>query len=257
MAETKLNIKQRNSLIVLTVNDEKELWELAKEAEYSFREEDFCDEITAVVFIDNNKLKNLPLAGKKQGKLRRETQLRLLSRSMMSCEQTEGQSVLEHGIAVRNKFRELWGHLRYDTQLDDTWRIPEWLEDNKDWFLQVEPDLFEIEKYLIVYDCGKPYVEQSEGQRFPDYAKMSRRVWSAFEDNEKILDLIERDSMLHTGRSEEAKQILEDGYAPHLLLAALSELHTNAEIFGGIESKSFVVKYKNLGRRAKTILNNK
>jgi len=44
--------------------------------------------------------------------------------------------VLEHGSAVREKFRELWKYISEDAELDDTWRLPEWLTDNKELFLQ-------------------------------------------------------------------------------------------------------------------------
>jgi len=42
--------------------------------------------------------------------------------------------------------------------------------------------------------------------------------------------------------------------AATLLLTALAEIHSNAEMFGGIESTSFKIKWKQLNRRGKKIL---
>lgn len=245
-------IQPKNSLIVLTVNSEKELWEISKEADHVFREADFCDELTAAVFIDGDTLSHLPLSGKEEGCKKREAKLRQLSRQMAECYQTENQNVLEHGSSVREKFVELWDYIENDTPLEG-WRVPEWVDSHKEWFLSIKDDIFAIEKYLTVHDCGKPFVEQEEGKRFPNYAAKSREVWSQFTDDELVLDLIERDSVLHIGKAPDALQLLEEGHAPHLLLAALSELHANADMFGGITSQSFVIKYKNLCRRGKTI----
>lgn len=43
--------------------------------------------------------------------------------------------------------------------------------------------------------------------------------------------------------------------APPLLLTALSELHANAEMFGGIESTSFHIKWKTLSKTGRHICN--
>jgi hypothetical protein len=39
-----------------------------------------------------------------------------------------------------------------------------------------------------------------------------------------------------------------------LLVAALAEIHSNAQLFGGIESVSFKSKWKNWDRRGKQIM---
>jgi len=44
----------------------------------------------------------------------------------------------------------------------------------------LESDIFSIEKYLTIHDCGKPFVKQEEGKGFPSYASKSREIWSEF-----------------------------------------------------------------------------
>lgn len=159
-----------NSIIVVSVNSEKELWWLNRRANakgietFTFREPDFCNELTAIAFTPGDAtrrfLSSLPCAGKNPEKARhpgRERDLRGLSEAMMGCEQTPGQNMLEHGMAVASKFWELWGFIETGVQ-PEGWRIPQWLVDNRERFLELEPQLFEIEKYLIVHDCGKSQI---------------------------------------------------------------------------------------------------
>jgi hypothetical protein len=62
--------------------------------------------------------------------------------------------------------------------------------------------------------------------------------------------------LFHTGCSEEvAKHLtkLDTKSIITLLIASLAEIHSNAEMFGGIESTSFKIKWKNIDRRGKQV----
>jgi len=53
---------------------------------------------------------------------------------MSECEQTKGQSVLDHGISVKNYLFDLINHLRTGTTLQYEWKLPDCvyiLEDDK------------------------------------------------------------------------------------------------------------------------------
>ena len=49
---------------------------------------------------------------------------------MSECEQTKGQSVLDHGISVKNYLFDLINHLRSGKPLQYEWKLPDWVLDN-------------------------------------------------------------------------------------------------------------------------------
>ena len=59
---------------------------------------------------------------------------------MSECEQTKGQSVLEHGTSVKNYLFDLINHLRSSTPLQYEWRLPDWVLENKDLMISSLPD---------------------------------------------------------------------------------------------------------------------
>jgi hypothetical protein len=61
---------------------------------------------------------------------------------------------------------------------------------------------------------------------------------------------------IHLLKSEGVEEFCKNPYALTLLLTGISETHSNANIFGGIESTSFKIKNKNISKRGKQIINN-
>ena len=173
--------------------------------------------------------------------------------AMLKCEQTKGQSVYQHGISVNQYFHDLIDSLKGLYSLPDSkWKIPEWLEDYKDCILNNLHSMEQIEQYLLFHDCGKPYCRTEEG-KFPNHAEISAYVWSCVNNDHTIRKLVADDMVLHTANSEEINQKLMEWStkdACTLLLAALSEIHSNARMFGGIDSVSFKMKWKHLDRRS-------
>lgn len=257
-----------NSIIVLNVDTEKELWWLNRHANakgiqtYEFREPDFCNELTAVAFAPGDAtrrlLSSLPCAGKNpapEGAQARERSLRSLSEEMQACEQFPGMGMLDHGIAVVGKFWELWNYLETGIE-PQGWRIPCWMTENKDKFLALEPHLFEIEKYMTIHDCGKPeaFANRTETQKFPNHAEVSRQVWSRHSDDLLVLDLIADDMLAHTMKAANVEAFASNPNYLILLLSALAEIHANCEMFGGMESTSFKIKWKQLDKRGRQVL---
>ena len=177
---------------------------------------------------------------------------------MKACPQTESQSVLEHGLSVKNYAMDLLDHLEKGTPLKHEWRIPEWLYENKDFILSNLVDRDTLKLYTIMHDCGKPLCIQidEEGKRhFPNHAEISYQVFSKFYDDEVAAQLILHDMDIHTLKSEGVEEFSKNPYAITLLFSGLAEIHSNARMFGGIESTSFKIKWKCLNQRGKQIIN--
>ena len=177
---------------------------------------------------------------------------------MSSCEQTKGQSFLDHGISVKNYLFDLINHMRSGTPLKYEWKLPSWVLENKDLFLNSLPDDETLELYTVYHDCGKPFcvtVDEEGRRHFPDHAKVSYQIFNQYFDDRIAADLILHDMDIHMLKSEGVEEFAKNPYALTLLLTGLSEVHSNANMFGGIESTSFKIKYKSICQRGKQILN--
>lgn len=169
---------------------------------------------------------------------------------MSSCSQSKGQTILQHGEAVSARYRDLVGERAME------WRLPDWFD--PDFLLPLCPPAETMEQYHVYHDCGKPYcvtVDDEGRQHFPDHARVSAAVWRASGGDEGIAELISRDMDMHTLKPSEAAGYDRMDLAPALLLTALAELHANAEMFGGVESTSFKIKFKALNKVGRNIIN--
>lgn len=168
---------------------------------------------------------------------------------MSTCCQSKGQTILQHGEAVAARYKDLIGERKME------WRLPDWFD--LDYLLPLCPDAETMEQYHIYHDCGKPFcvtMDEDGRQHFPDHARISASVWRVHGGDEKIAELIERDMDMHTIKPADAAGYDRMDLAPALLLTALSELHANAEMFGGVESTSFKIKFKALSKVGRNII---
>jgi hypothetical protein len=178
---------------------------------------------------------------------------------MSECEQTKGQTVLQHGESVKNYLFDLINHMRSNTLLKYEWILPDWFLDNKDLILSSLPDDETLELYTVFHDCGKPFCVETDldGKRhFPNHAEVSYDYFTRVFNNPIAGELIRRDMDIHLLKSEGVEEFCKNPYALTLLLTGISETHSNANIFGGIESTSFKIKNKNISKRRKQIINN-
>jgi peptidyl-tRNA hydrolase len=178
-----------------------------------------------------------------------------LLETMRSCEQTSGLTVLAHGEMVRDHYRDLMDHLRFGSPLRGEWRLPDWIHDP----LLVEglPSSETMAEYHVFHDCGKPVcrtVDAEGRQHFPDHAAVSARVWADAGGDPDVGDLIAMDMDVHLLKAEDVEAFSQRPEACALLLTALSEVHANASMFGGIQSTSFKIKAKHVEKRGRAIL---
>lgn len=179
-------------------------------------------------------------------------------RQMHMCEQTKGLSVYQHGKMV-SVFLFKFIEILNGEKPDPDFKIPAWFDAYKD---QIKDNLYSeeiLELYTVFHDIGKPFCLEidSDGKRhFPNHAEVSKQVWQSISDNQIVADLIGDDMIIHTASAIEIDEYLKKWdikYAITLLLTSLAEIHANASMFGGIESISFKMKFKQVEKRGNQI----
>jgi hypothetical protein len=181
-----------------------------------------------------------------------------LIKDMKACEQTKGMSVLDHGTMVRDYYHDLYFHLYEDSELRFEWKLPKWVMENKSYILNELCHDYTMQEYMIMHDCGKPYcrtVDEEGKQHFPDHATVSYLTYIRLHPEKKtVSELIKKDMDVHCLKSEQVEDFARDPLSVSLLVAALCEIHANASMFGGIESTSFKIKWKQIDKRGRQIL---
>ena len=166
--------------------------------------------------------------------------------------QTEGQTVYQHGESV-------WEHTKKIISGDwKDFKLPQWFQDNHRFIVNNLHDIKDVKSYNIYHDCGKPFCLEidSEGKRhFKNHAQVSKETWLKISDNQTVADLIGYDMALHTDTADVIQSYNWDiKTAFTLLVTAFAEIHSNAKMFGGIDSISFKMKWKKLDKRGKMLL---
>ncbi len=171
---------------------------------------------------------------------------------MKTCEQTRGQTILEHGQAVASTFKTLFA----STPPADH-HLPSVILDNLDFLKARCPSADILETYHIFHDCGKPscLTIDADGRRhFPNHAMISARDWLVAGGDPLIGRLIEHDMDLHLMKPADAAAYPHLDLAPALILTAWAELHANAPMFGGFDSTSFKIKAKCLTKTSRNLI---
>lgn len=168
---------------------------------------------------------------------------------MKTTEQTSGQSILQHGLSVYQYTYKLLN------KNIEGFRLPQWWSEYEDAIYANLHDFKTIKHYTIWHDIGKPYCLEidSEGKRhFPNHAQKSKEIWdSHFPDRKDVSKLIEYDMAMHTMSAEDILGLgLSNKDLCTLIISSLAELHSNADMFGGIESTSFKIKFKKWSKTA-------
>lgn len=172
---------------------------------------------------------------------------------MEGCQQTSTQNVKEHGEAVWAKVQELIaGNF-------NGFRLPEYFIENHHFIVNNLVDFDTLKKYNLFHDCGKPFCLEvdSEGKsHFPNHAEVSKQIWLEYFPKEtQVAELIGLDMLFHTKNWREIEALnLPLNILCSLYITALGEIHANADMFGGIESVSFKIKWKKLEKSGKHLV---
>lgn len=181
--------------------------------------------------------------------------LHTLRLMMRQCPQTPTQNVLQHGASVWNYFNDLHSHITTGTALKYEWKLPDWVHDPVIWDNLTK--LHTIQMYHVYHDCGKPlcrYVDENGKQHFPDHASISRQCWIDHGGSDDVGDLIAMDMDFHLLKAGGEIEFAQRPQSATLMITALCELHSNAAMFGGIESTSFKIKWKAANKFGKRVL---
>lgn len=175
--------------------------------------------------------------------------------AMLTTEQMPGMSVMRHGDSVHNHYLDLLKIIKGEED-PSKWKLPEWVYDKR--ILEGQMDSRTMRLYQIYHDCGKPFcrsVDEDGKQHFYNHAQISKEIWLRVRPNEtEIAELIGMDMDIHTIKAIDVKEFSQRPQAMSLILTGLTEIHSNAEMFGGIESTSFKIKWKQINKRGKAIL---
>lgn len=172
---------------------------------------------------------------------------------MKQTYQSKNLNMFEHGELVWFYYQKLLNNNTEDM------KIPKWFIENKEWFLRNICDLEIIKTYIIYHDIGKIEcltVDEFGKQHFPNHSFLSEKIWLDIGGDPLVAKLMGLDMIFHTENADKiVHMFLEDKILNTLILAALAELHANAQMFGGINSESFCIKLKKLGGRVKKVIN--
>ena len=169
------------------------------------------------------------------------------------------QTVYEHCVAVRNRALDLYDHIVSGKELKYEWKIPEWLVSYKE---VIRLELIHhtprsvVDRYAYYHDCGKPLVAEFRGGKmhFTGHEWYSEYVYKGFLRNDRaVIRLIKNDMLIHRSRACDVEKIKALRERMALLIVSLSEVHANAELFGGVDSESFRIKWKKVNTRGRAL----
>ena len=162
---------------------------------------------------------------------------------------------MQHGILVNQYFLDLYSHLQFNTTLQYKWIIPSWIYDHKDFILEKLLPIGMLSEYQIYHDIGKPFCKtydlDTKNPHFHNHAAVSANTYPG---SSKIKELIGSDMLIHTIKDKDMELFSKRDDSISLLLTGMAEIHANAEMFGGLNSTSFKIKYKQINTRGKALL---
>jgi hypothetical protein len=174
---------------------------------------------------------------------------------MQKCPQTETQSVYEHGVSVRDHLFQLIRFLETG-EIAGEWKLPSWVYRYRQELLKSLCSKEIIEEYTVFHDCSKPYclsIDEHGKRHFPNHAELSYKKWLEVGGSEEAAMLMRMDMDIHSLKDKDVDDFCQRPQAITLLLVGLAEINSNSAMFGGIESVSFKIKYKQIDKRGNAI----
>ncbi len=175
---------------------------------------------------------------------------------MRKCYQFKDQNIYEHGLSVWEYMQDLLEHLWNETPLEKEWKIPTWLYEYKWNILENILPTHIIEEYCIFHDNGKFLTKSIDNNgkiHFHNHAEASYNQWLLCGGNEIAAKCMKLDMIIHTMKDSDIDEFIKNRESITLILSGLAEIHSNAAMFGGMESTNFKIKWKQIDRRGKAI----
>ena len=118
---------------------------------------------------------------------------------------------------------------------------------------------YTLKEYTQYHDCGKPACKEVDANgrvHFPNHAEISANTYrlNMFMPCKTVEKLIRMDMVVHKMKADEIAEFAKVPEAVSLLFTALAEVHANSELFGGIDSTSFKIKWKHINKRGCALL---
>lgn len=175
---------------------------------------------------------------------------------MKKCNQTKDQNVYEHGLSVWEYTKEIIKFLK-DEDYNKNIIIPKEFYIHKEKLLNSLIDLDRIKEYTIFHDVGKVYCisyDEFGKVHFPNHAEISSQIWLKLGGDPIVARCMKHDMDIHKIKANEVEEFLKIPEAITLLIVGLAEINSNAiSLFGGTDSTSFKIKYKQIERRSREI----
>lgn len=138
-------------------------------------------------------------------------------------------------------------------------QLPKWFLDNHAAIINQLYHPSTIKTYCLFHDCGKAFcleIDEQGKRHYPNHAQVSKEKFlECFPDKLIEAELIGLDMTLHTKNIAEIDAMnLDDSTLFTLLVVSFAEIFSNAEMFNGINSDSFKIKYKKLDRIGKHLI---
>lgn len=210
----------------------------------------------------------------------------------ISSDELVKQTVYEHGLSVMNYCLDYMMHVYYDVPVAHKWINHDKIFDrditiaikcilnldfDKNKILNIFEEYSDIEiflekikiesqilhdilTYCLYHDCGKPFcrtVDCNGKAHFLNHETVSYKKWIEVGGSKFIGDLILYDMALHRSTVKDLDDMFDNLSKVQwsiLIMSAFSEIHSNAEMFGGIDSISFKIKFKKVFKNVKHIL---
>ena len=168
---------------------------------------------------------------------------------MQECNQFDSQTVYEHGLSVQSVFIDL-----YNKDFKD-YPIPNWLINNFNFIKSKLLNYEQILEYTLFHDVGKPFCIKTVDniRHFPNHAEVSYDIYNKYFDNKDVAYCILHDMDIHTIKDKDINSFINK-YTYTLLFVGLAEILANAKYFGGYDSTSFKIKYKQINKRGNAIM---
>lgn len=163
-------------------------------------------------------------------------------------------NMMQHGASVVAYFDDLRDHVLKGSPLSFQWNLPEWATSGILWDKLLHGDI--VQEYQLFHDCGKPFcrtVDDLGKAHFPNHAAVSKSTWLECGGDAQAATLMGMDMDIHTLKDDGVITFSNAPEAATLLLTGLAEIHSNAVMFGGIDSTSFKIKWKHINKRGKKI----